>query len=253
MILAVDMGNTHIVLGVLDGEKILCNERIATDHKKTSAEYEVLIDTILRMRGIDDSQIEGAIVSSVVPPLTHDICEAIKKAVGKTPLVIGTKIKTGLNIRIDDPKTLGADLLVGSVAAMELYGYPAIVIDMGTATTLMVVDENRNFIGGAVAPGVKISLNALSSGTSALPAIDLEAPKKVVSTNTVECMQSGVIYGQAAMLDGMIERMKEELGYDCKVIATGGLSKLIVPYCKNEIIYDNDLMLKGLKLIYEKN
>ena len=253
MLLVIDIGNSNIEMGVLEGDKIICSDRMTTDTKKTAAEYEIMIHTLLSMRNIDVDCIDGAIVSSVVPPLTHNFCTAVKKAVGKTPLVVSNKIKSGLNIRIDDPKTLGADLLVDSVAATELYGYPSIVIDMGTATTLFVVDKNRNFIGGSIAPGVAISLQSLTNDTSALPAIDLEAPRKVISTNTVECMQSGIIYGQAALLDGLIERMKEELGYDCKVIATGGLSRLIVPYCHSDIIYDGDLMLKGLKIIYDMN
>ena len=253
MLLAVDMGNTHIEVGLLDGDQILFSERMATDVNKTSSEYAVLIHSLFEIRNINVEEIEGAIISSVVPPLTFEIREAIKKVTGLTAMVVGTSLKSGMRIRIEDPKSLGADLLVGGVAAKEFYGAPAIIIDMGTATTITVVDENGDFIGGVIMPGVGTSLNALSAGTSKLPKIDLVTPKKIISTTTIECMQGGVVYGQASLLDGMISRMRKELGYPAKVIATGGLAKLIVPYCESEITLDNDLMLKGLRKIYEMN
>ena len=253
MLLAIDMGNTNIEFGLLDGEKTVFSERIKTDLEKTAMEYAVLLHNILEIRNIDLSNLDGAIISSVVPPLTAPLKEAVKKSTGITPLIVGPGIKTGLKIRIGDAKEIGADLVVGSVGAMKLYGAPLIVIDMGTATTMVVVDKEEAFIGGVVIPGAVVSLNALSNNASKLPMIDIAAPKKVINGGTVEAMQSGLVYGQASMLDGMIKKIKAELGYDLKVVATGGLAKLIVPYCESEIILDNNLMLEGLQIIYNLN
>ncbi|MBR0386074.1 MAG: type III pantothenate kinase [Erysipelotrichaceae bacterium] len=253
MLLAIDMGNTHIEVGMLKGKDILFSDRLATEVSKTSSEYAVLLHAILEIRKVNTADIEGAIISSVVPPLTMEIRDAVKSVTGVTPLIVGPSLKSGIRIRIEDPKSLGADLLVGAVAAHEIYGSPAIIIDMGTATTITVVDREGSFIGGAILPGVGISLNALSAGTSKLPKIDLNTPKNVINTSTVDCMQSGIVYGQASLLDGMIAKMKKELGYEAKVIATGGLARLIVPHCESEIILDNDLMLEGLRIIYDKN
>ena len=253
MLLTIDMGNSNIEIGIIDNNEVILSERIATDLGKTASEYAVLIHSIFEIRNVDVSAIEGGIISSVVPPLTNEIREAVKKVTGITPLNVEPGIKTGVRIRIDDPKTLGADLLVGAVAAVNLYGAPAIIIDMGTATTVTVVDKNGDFIGGVVMPGVALSLNALSAGTSKLPKINLTAPKKVVCTTTEECMSAGMVYCQASMLDGLIEKMEKELGYSCKVIATGGLARLIIPYCERDITLDNNLMLEGLKIIYDKN
>ena len=235
MLLTIDMGNSNIEIGIIDNNEVILSERIATDLGKTASEYAVLIHSIFEIRNVDVSAIEGGIISSVVPPLTNEIREAVKKVTGITPLNVEPGIKTGVRIRIDDPKTLGADLLVGAVAAVNLYGAPAIIIDMGTATTVTVVDKNGDFIGGVVMPGVALSLNALSAGTSKLP------------------KSAGMVYGQASMLDGLIEKMEKELGYSCKVIATGGLARLIIPYCERDITLDNNLMLEGLKIIYDKN
>ena len=253
MLLVIDMGNSNIEVGIIEGEKILMSERISTDLKKTSTEYAVLLNTILRLRGIDTGLLEGGIISSVVPSLTFPLKEAVKLAAGFTPLAVAPGMKTGLKIRIDDPKTLGADMVVAAVAAIELYGAPNIVIDMGTATTITGIDEKEQFIGGAIVPGVAVSLSALANSTSQLPMIGLEKPGKAIGTNTVDCMKSGVIYGQASLLDGMIDRMTEEMSGDPKVIATGGLAKVIVPYCRHRIILDNELMLHGLRMIWEKN
>ncbi len=254
MILALDMGNTNIVVGCLgEGDKIYFTERVSTDNKKTELEYAVLIKTILEIHNIDNSQIEGAIIASVVPPLTHILKTALRKLLNCEPLVIGAGLKTGLNIHLDDPSTMGADLVVDSVAAMNLYGYPNIVIDMGTATTITVIDKEGTYIGGAIFPGVGVSVEALAAGTSLLPRVSLGAPKKQIATNTMDAIKSGIIYGEASRIDGMITRFEQEVGYDMKVIATGGLASIITPHCKNEIINDPDLMLKGLKIIYDKN
>ena len=253
MLLAIDMGNTNIEFGLLDNDRVVFSERVSTDSGKTETEYAVMLHTILEIRNINASDITGAIISSVVPPLTSIIRQAVKKVTGITAFVVEPGIKTGLKIKIDDPKSIGADLVVAAVAGMNLYGTPLIVVDMGTATTITAVNEKKEFIGGAIIPGVVVSLNALSNNASKLPSIDLAAPKKVISSATVECMQSGIVYGQASLIDGMIARMKKELSQDAVVVATGGLAKLIIPYCESKIILDNDLMLKGLKLIYEKN
>jgi len=253
MILAIDMGNTNIVVGCFDDEDIKFTERISTDTKKTELEYAVLFKTILELHGITPAMISGSIISSVVPQLVHIMVSAIEKITPIDPVIVGPGVKNGLNIRMDNPKQLGADLVVDAVAGLQEYGAPLIIIDMGTATTISVIDENKNYVGGMIIPGVKVSLDSLVSRTSQLPRISLEAPKKSIGTNTIQCMQSGIVYGQASCLDGMIDRIEEELGYKTTVVATGGLAKEITPHCKKEILLDDDLLLKGLKIIYDKN
>ncbi len=254
MILAIDIGNTNIVLGrIEDGKISSVAPRITTDLHKTEYEYAVTMENVLDFMGVDATEAEGAIISSVVWPLTSIMATAVKMLTGKTALVVGAGLKTGLNIAIDDPGTVGADLVVGAVGALTLAKAPLIIIDMGTATTITVVEEGNRFIGGAILPGLRLSMEALSSGTSQLPFISLDPPKKCISTNTVECMQSGAIFGSAAMLDGMIERMEAELGRKATVIATGGLSGSVTPYCRREIICEPDLLLKGLAALWEKN
>lgn len=253
MLLVIDMGNTNIELGGFEGDDIIFRERISTDLEKTELEYAVLIKTVIELYGIHEKDVTGCIISSVVPPLTHIIKTAVKKIISVTPMVVGAGLKTGLNIKLDDPRTMGADLVVDAVAGMKLYGAPLIMIDMGTATTITVLDESSCFIGGVILPGVMVSLESLVSGTSQLPRVSLALPKHVVCKNTIDCMKSGIINGQAAQIDGLIDRFEEELGYKCGIVATGGLAKVITPRCKHDIILDNDLMLKGLKIIYEKN
>ncbi|SFK46557.1 pantothenate kinase [Lachnospiraceae bacterium KH1T2] len=253
MILAIDMGNTNIEVGCVDDDRIHFTERIATDIRKTELEYAVLLKTVLELHNIDPEEITGAIISSVVPPLTHIIKQAIRMLLHFSPMVVGAGLKTGLNIRMDNPASVGADLVVDSVAGMHEYGAPLIIIDMGTATTISVLDKNNNYSGGAIIPGVRVSLEALVGQTSQLPRISLGAPKKCIGKNTIDCMKSGIINGQAALIDGMIDRFRDELGYDARVIATGGLAKVIIPHCRHEIHLDNMLMLKGLKYIYDKN
>lgn len=253
MILAVDVGNTNIVMGCIEEGRVLNIFRFQTEPGRTEMEYAIKLKQILELYEIDEKGFEGAIISSVVPPVTGALIGAVKLLTGCDCLVVGPGIKTGINVRIDDPGTLAGDLLVGSVAAMEYYGAPVIVLDMGTATTMAVVDKNRAFVGGAIMAGIKLSLNALASGTSLLPDISVTAPKKCVATNTIDCMRSGAVFGTAAMVDGMIARMEQELGYECKVVATGGLAGTVAGYCRHEIICDDDLLLKGLWGIYQKN
>ena len=248
------MGNTNIVAGCLgDGDKIYFTERFSTDLNKSELEYAVIIKTILEIHGISREDIQGAIIASVVPPLTYIIKSALRKLLKCEPIVIGAGLKTGLNIHLDDPSTLGADLVVDSVAAMNIYGAPAIVIDMGTATTLTVINKDRTYIGGVIFPGVNVSVEALAAGTSLLPRVSLGAPDKYIASNTMDAIKSGIIYGEASRIDGMIDRFEDELSYKTKVVATGGLAPLITPHCRHEIISDPDLMLKGLKIIYDKN
>ena len=253
MILAIDVGNTNIVLGCIDEGRILNIVRIQTNDRCSAVEYAIKLKDILDLYGIDYRGFEGAIISSVVPPLTQALQEAVKLLTGVDALIVGPGMKTGMNVRIDDPGTLAGDLVIGSVAAMNCYGTPCIVLDMGTATTMVVIDDKGCYLGGAILAGVKLSLSALASGTSLLPDISISAPKKCIATNTVDSMRSGAVYGTAAMIDGMVERMEAELGMECKIIATGGLAPFITPLCKREIICDDDLLLKGLWILYQKN
>jgi type III pantothenate kinase len=208
---------------------------------------------ILLHNGVDCTGFEGAIISSVVPPLTEIFRTAAEKITGCRPLVVGAGIKTGLNIMIENPSSLGADIVAASVGAIAQFPLPVIVIVMGTATTITVVDEGNRFIGGAIAPGVELSMSALSGGTSLLQKVPLDAPKKAISDTTTTCMQSGAIYGTAAMLDGMIDRFEQELGKSATIVATGGIAARVVTHCAHSIVYDEDLLLKGLGIIYRKN
>lgn len=253
MILAVDIGNTNIVIGCIEREKVYFVERVSTDTAKTELEYVVAFKTLLDLYHIKVEEITGSIIASVVPPLTNIMKSAMSKLLHNEPLVVGPGVKTGLNILMDHPGQVGSDLIVNAVAGLKYYGAPIIIIDMGTATTISVVDEKKNYIGGMILPGVKVSLESLVNRTSQLPRISLEAPKKIIGKNTIDCMKSGIIMGQAASMDGMIDRIWEELGYKAAVVATGGLAGCIVPYCKQKIVYDNELTLKGLNIIYHKN
>lgn len=253
MILAIDVGNTNIVLGCFDDKEILFCERISTDRLATDLEYMTLFRTALELHGFSHKSISGAIISSVVPSVTSTLKQAVKKLAGVSAMIVGPGVKTGLSIMIDNPATLGSDLAVDAAAAIHEYKPPMIIIDMGTATTMSVVDKNKNYIGGVIMTGMAVSSDALTSRTSQLPRIAFETPKKVIGTNTVDCMKSGIMYSTACSIDGLIERIEEELGDKCTVIATGGLAPLIVPLCRKNIILDEDLLLKGLMIIYNKN
>ena len=253
MILAIDIGNTNIVMGCVDPEKIYFIARLATNHLKTEEQYAIELKSILELYGFETSCIDGSIISSVVPPLTNIMKQAVLIITKKEPMVVGPGLKTGLNIMIDNPAELGSDLVVAAVAALAQYAKPIVIFDLGTATKASVIDAKGTFLGGIIFPGIKISLDALSSRTSQLPRISLEAPKRVVGRNSVDSMTSGVTYGNAAMIDGLIERIEEELGMSVTTIVTGGLAKYIAPYCKKQVTYDPDLILKGLYMIYQKN
>lgn len=253
MILTVDIGNSNIVIGGVRDDEILFEARLRTEATKTSDEYCLDVKSLMDVYGVDPAQVEGAIIASVVPQVLNSFQTAIKKLTGKTALVVGPGLKTGLNILLENPGQTGADLVVGSVAALREYEPPLTVIDMGTATTVSVLDKNGAYIGGAIIPGVKISMDALTDRTALLPGLQLDQPKRAIGRNTVDAMRSGIMMGTACMLDGIIERMEEELGYQTKVIATGGIAKFIIPLCRREMVYDKDLLTKGLVTLYKEN
>ena len=253
MILTVDIGNSNIVIGGVEDDRIRFEARLRTDSTKTSDEYCVDLKSLLDIYGVCAGDVEGAIIASVVPQVLNSMQTAIKKLTGKTSLVVGPGLKTGLNIKIENPSQTGADLVVGSVAALREHKPPMIIVDMGTATTMVVLDKEGALIGGCIAPGVKISLDALTDRTALLPGLQLDQPKRAIGRNTTDCMRSGIMMGNACMLDGMVERMEQELGCKTTVIATGGIAKFIVPMCKTPMIYDKDLLVKGLAALYRDN
>ena len=253
MILAADIGNSNIVIGCFEGDQILFTERLSTNRHATAMEYMVLIKSALDFGGFGGQTFEGGIISSVVPAVTRMVKNAMTRIVGKPPLVVGPGLKTGLKIRLDNAAQLGSDRVADAVAAVNNYPCPLIIIDMGTATTISVVDENQNFIGGMIMPGLMVSRDAMSAKAAQLPQISLESPKKAIGRNTVECMRSGLVMGTAATIDGILDRIEAELGYPCTVISTGGLAHIVTPHCKREIICDDQLLLKGLMLLYRKN
>ena len=253
MILTIDIGNSNIVLGGVREDEIVFEARLRTEATKTSDQYCVDLKILLDVYGLSADTIEGAIISSVVPQVLNSMQTAVKKLTGKTSLVVGPGLKTGLNILLDNPSQTGADLVVGSVAALREHKPPMIIIDMGTATTMVVLNKQGALIGGCIMPGVRISLDALTERTALLPGLQLDQPQKAIGRNTIDCMRSGIMMGSASMLDGMIERMEAELGCETTVIATGGIAKFIVPLCKREIIYDKDLLVKGLAALYRDN
>ena len=253
MILAIDVGNTNIVLGGIEDGRQLFSVRLASDRNKTADQYALDIQGILTMQKIRPEDIEGGILSSVVPYLQTVIPQAVKSLTGIDLMVVGPGIKTGLNIRMDNPGTVGSDLIVAAVAARAKYPAPIAIIDMGTATTVTVVAENGSYIGGMIIPGLWVSVNALSAQAAQLPYIDLSGPAKLLGTNTVDCMRSGALIGCAAMLDGVIDRMEEELGHGATLVATGGLAPFITPLCRHEIILEPELLLRGLNALYKRN
>ena len=253
MILAVDIGNSNIVIGGVRDDEILFEARLRTDATKTSDEYCIDVKMILEVYEVSAKDVEGAIISSVVPQVMNSIKTALKKLCGVEPLVVGPGLKTGLNIKIENPAQTGADLVVGCVAALREHKPPLIVIDMGTATTMIALDQTGAFIGGCIAPGVKISMDALTNRTALLPGLQLDQPKKAIGRNTIDCMRSGIMMGSACMLDGMVQRMEEELGAKATVVVTGGIARFVTPMCRTPMVYDKDLLLKGLVHLYNDN
>lgn len=253
MVLAVDIGNSNIVLGCFEGEQIAFVERLSTNQNSTALEYTVLIKTILELNHLQSEHFTGAIISSVVPSVTQTVREAVLRLTGQQALIVGPGMKTGLKIRLDNPTQLGSDRVADAVAAIHYYPAPLILIDMGTATTISVIDNALNFLGGMIIPGLRVSLDSLTSRTSQLPKISLDPPKRIIGSNTIDCMRSGIIYSTASSIDGLIERIEEELGEACTVISTGGLANTIIPFCRRKITIDDRLLLKGLMLLYYKN
>lgn len=253
MLLVFDVGNTNIKLGLFEGENLIMIARTSTDESKTGDELALEIKGIFEVYGFSLAEVDGIIISSVVPVVLTNLKRSVKLLFKMEPLVVGPGLKTGINLKIDNPASAGADLVTGCVGAAEIYKLPCIAISMGTATTVFVIDENKSMIGGAIIPGVGTSLNALVKEGALLPSVGIHAPEKVVGKNTDECMRSGIVIGTAAMIDGMIDRIQEETGFKCSLVATGGLAAEIVPSCHHKIELRDDLMLQGLRLIYEKN
>lgn len=253
MILAVDVGNSNIIFGGYRADKFVFSCRVKTDSAKTEWEYATLIADLLRLNGCSVEEFSAMALSSVVPSLTS-VMRGTAKILGLSHfLSVAPGLKTGLNIKIDDPSQLGADLACTAVATIEKYPLPAIIIDLGTATKILVVDKQKGFRGGAIMPGVLVALSALSSSTAQLPHIGLGNGIKVIGTNTVDSMLSGSILGTASMIDGMVERYRAEIGEIATVVACGGLVEQIIPHCKSDIIIDDGLVLDGLMAIYRKN
>lgn len=252
MLLTVDIGNSNVTLGVFDEENLLFVARMATDRKKTSDQYAIDLKDILNLYKVT-AGIDGVIISSGVPVLTTAFKQAILMVTGVAPMVLGPGVKTGLNIKIDNPAQLGADLVATAVAVTKKHPLPAIVFDLGTATTVSVIDGSGSFLGAIISAGIGISLDALTGKTSQLPDISIESPPNVIGTNTIDSMKSGLVLGTAAMLDGLTLRIEEQIGQEATLIATGGLSQEVIKNCKRSIIYSDNLLLEGLKIIYNKN
>lgn len=254
MVFTVDVGNTNIVIGVYDNEKLAVVARVATEAARTADQYAIEFKHILELYGIRLTDIDGAAISTVVPPLLPVLKSACKFLFKCTPVVVTSGIKTGLNIKIDDPAALGADLVCAAVGALEKYPMPCIIFDLGTATTVSAIDKNGAFLGGAIFPGVRISLNALSSSAAQLPYVNLEEMKsEPIGKNSIDSMKEGIICGTAGMMDGLANRYKEVLGENTTILATGGISEMIAPYCKNKVVMDSNLLIDGLYAIYKKN
>lgn len=253
MILALDVGNTNIVVGCGDSSEGMYKGRLTTMKNGTATEYAIRLKALLDLYGVSSTELTGAIISSVVPEVTYALEKAVETIIKKPPLVVSHTLDTGLTIAIDNPKTLGADRIVGSVAAMNEYKLPLAIVDIGTATTIDVVDENCTYLGGCIMPGLKTSLNALATNASQLPHVEIEAPDKIIGTNTVDSMRSGVVFGSAAMLEGLVDGIEQELGREVTVVATGGLARKLISHCKRDMIYDEDLLIKGLLIIYFRN
>ncbi len=252
MILALDVGNTNIVVGCIEDGNIFLECRLSTDKNKTEAEYAVVLKNLLDVYGVDISIIDGAIVSSVVPQVTNVIKNAIFTVTGCEPVEVSIKMNHGLKFDIDNSE-VGNDLTVVAVAALKQFKPPLIIFDLGTATTISIIDKEGYFRGVSILPGVRTAMNALFENASLLTAVKLEAPKSVIGENTAESLQSGAIFGNAAMIDGMIDRIETELGYQTTILATGGLASCIIEHCRHDIIYDDSILLKGLWILYQMN
>ena len=254
MVLTIDIGNTNITIGAYRDDELVFISRLATDKKRMADQYACEIMNIFKLYEVKKDEFSGCILSSVVPEVTYPLGEAVRRFTGITPLVVGPGIKTGLNILVDDPSTLGADFVTGGVAALKKYPLPCFVVDLGTASKIYVIDENGSFLGCTIAAGISVSMNALSASASLLPSVGIKRAKSALGKNTADCIISGTLVGTAAMIDGMVERFSEEIGKKpASIVATGGFARSVIANCKTEIIYDKYLLLEGLKIIYDKN
>lgn len=254
MLLTIDVGNTNITLGVFSGDSLMFVSRLATDRMLTPDQYAIGFRQILTLYGVEHEGFLGCAVSCVVPELSQTICEAAYTVTGHPAMLLGPGVKSGINLLVDNPAQVGADLVAGCVGAVDLYALPCLVVDLGTATKISVINENGAFCGCTIAPGVGISLDALSARTSQLPNISMKTPAKAIGKNTIDSMQSGIVFGNAAMLDGLCEKLEAELGAPVKtIVATGGLARDLIKSCRRDIIYNGELILHGLKVIFDKN
>jgi len=253
MLLAIDIGNTNVVLGVFDGERLVENWRVGTNTQITPDEYAMIFKDLFAFANLEFRHIDGVIISSVVPPLLPVMVGMSRKYFSLDPMVVTHELKTGVSIRSDSPKEVGADRIVNAAAAYRLYGGPLIIIDFGTATTFCAVTKDGEYLGGAICPGVKISAEALFKRASKLPRVELARPKKVINADTVSAMQAGIIFGYAGLVDGIVGRMLKELGGEARIIATGGLAELIAPETTRVTEIRPQLTIEGLRLLYEMN
>ncbi len=253
MLVAIDIGNTNVVVGVFDGKKMAANWRVGTNARITSDEYAMIFKDLFGFAGLEFRQVSGVIISTVVPPLLGVMIEMTRKYFQREPMVVTHAIKTGISIRYDNPKEVGADRIVNAAAGFQRYGGPLIIVDFGTATTFCAITKNGEYLGGVITPGIKISAEALFQRASKLPRVELVKPAKVIGSDTITAMQSGIIFGYAGLVDGIVERMKGELGGQAKVIATGGLAELVAPETKTIQEVQPQLTLEGLRLLYELN
>lgn len=254
MILTINIENTNTIIGCSENSEFIFVESISTNTSRTELEYAISLKNIFELHKLEISKVEGAIISSVVPPVTSIVKGAVKRILGKEAIVIGPGVKTGLNIMTDNPAQLGSDLVANAVAGIAKYEAPMMIVSMGTATTISVINEKKQYVGGMIIPGIQVSSESLTRETAQLPKIGLEKPKRAIGTNTIECMKSGVIYGNAACIDGSIARIEKELGFSvATIVATGEYIRHILPHCERKMCLDETLLLEGLKLIYEKN
>lgn len=253
MILSIDIGNSNINIGAYCNGGLLFLTHIVSEAGKTEVEYAVLLHHILHLHRLSEQNLKGAVISSVVPQLSPVLKAAVQLTSPVPVMQIGPGVKTGLNIRIDNPAQLGADFVAAAVGAFEKYPLPVIIVDFGTATKISIVDRSRSFIGGSIVPGVRVSLDALSNRAAQLPHISLEPPAPVIGTNTIDCMKSGVLLGNASMIDGMIERYEEKAGPAASIVATGESVDAVAPFCRHKLLVDKTLRLDGLYAVWKKN